>query len=100
MLAIQSGKLRQMDMKRRSGSNGDELTPLTRRPHLPGATRADVTPFLEACASTPDVDAEQVKRARSLLENGGYPSDEVIQMIARQLARDWPANSSKPKRDS
>ncbi|MBM3847625.1 MAG: hypothetical protein FJ405_15235 [Verrucomicrobia bacterium] len=49
-------------------------------------------PILEDLrTSARDIDADAVRRARKLLEQDGYPSPEVLEQIARALARGWPA---------
>ncbi|MBI1839971.1 MAG: hypothetical protein HYR88_03855 [Verrucomicrobia bacterium] len=88
-------------MKRRLKKGDEESRPLGGAAGVPDATRSDVTPFIEACRATPDVDSEKVRRARMLLENGGYPSEEVLRLVARQLARNWPAAApSGPEREA
>ncbi|HAM71024.1 MAG TPA: hypothetical protein DCM86_05215 [Verrucomicrobiales bacterium] len=52
-----------------------------------------ITPFLSH-RSAPDVDPERVARARKLLEDGGYPSEKVLESVARHLARNWPDSPS------
>lgn len=49
-------------------------------------------PLLEELkTSARDIDPDAVNRARKLLEEDGYPSPQVLERIARALARGWPA---------
>ncbi len=61
-------------------------------------SRSEVTPFLDAIHAGPDLDPDKVARARKLLEKEGYPSDEVLEAIARQLAREWPGEQGGSRR--
>ncbi len=72
--------------------NGAEASGSGGRGRHVKTSRSEVTPFLDALRSGPDVDAEKVARARQLLEKDGYPSDAVIQAVVKQIARDWPSD--------
>ena len=49
------------------------------------------SPFLQPAAENQpsQIDQEKVARARKLLQQDGYPSDQVIQAVARHLADQW-----------
>lgn len=97
---LESNRGNHNDMKTDSETgNGAEASGNGGRGRRAHTSRSEVTPFLDAVRSGPDVDAEKVARARQLLEKDGYPSDAVMQAIAKQLARDWPSDPpTSPRR--
>lgn len=80
-----------------SGNGAERSKGSGRGQHLP-TSRSEVTPFLDAIHAGPDLDPDKVARARTLLQKEGYPSDEVLEAIAKQLARDWPGEQGGTRR--
>ena len=63
-------------------------TPLRKTPTEPKMVDLGKTDALNAALkATPDVRAEQVARARALIRDPGYPSDQVVYQVAKVLAR-------------
>lgn len=86
-------------MKKDSDSgNGEEKSKSSGKGHRLPTSRSEVTPFLDALNAGPELDQDKVARARKLLQKEGYPSDEVLEAIARQLARDWPGEQGGSRR--
>jgi hypothetical protein len=56
----------------------------------PGPNQVDLakTDALDAALkSTPSVRAEEVARAKALIQDPGYPSDKVVNQVAKVLAK-------------
>jgi hypothetical protein len=56
-----------------------------------GPLPSDTAPPFTAVPEPEDPSRARIERARRLLADQAYPSETVIQSVARHLARNWPS---------
>lgn len=47
------------------------------------------SPFTSSSSESAQLDQARIARARQLLDQDGYPSEKILQSIAKHLARNW-----------
>lgn len=62
------------------------------RPESDGASFADSEALNRALQRTPDVRADEVSRAKGLVDDAKYPPEEGVKRIANLLAIHWNAD--------
>ena len=59
-----------------------------------GTAKEATSPFLTPLKERTGIDEAKVARAKKLLDQEGYPSNQVLRSVAQHLARNWPQDDT------